>query len=716
MGVRGAGELSAELPPAAASCIAAVEGGLDEILELRHAPLAPGQVRALTEALERVSARVEAARLAGLAAIDAREDVVPAAAPGHAAAVFALHVLGRARVQARRDAHTAALLRPQSDGGDLPRIGAALRAGDITAGHVQVAVRAHRDLGPAVRDTLVPYQDLVAEAAAPMVVDGRLRPDPAVTDDLAAAFTDLLTDPSSPSGAVSALGAGAAFGVSGSVRWVLLVDAVLASYARRLDVDSLEAVARRIVDHLNPKTPTGAHERRFLHLSRQFDGSWRGRFECGAAQGAFIKAVLAAVAVPRPGVGIDADGVQHTIPDDRDPGALRMDATVDLFAAALIKNGILLPNPTDADADADADHDHDHDRCHAANANAGPAANDAAPSGHGTGGAERAPGSGDEPPEPPQREGEEQVVREPGVLTGPLPNVELIVGVGIDHLAAAHALHLTDTLTGSRPGEGVPVGIDLLPALQDWLSRQTWHQAPPDRPAVTRRAEGTDDDPPDGPLDVPLHDPLDDSVDVPLDDSVGDRCAWRLGEQLTAAHHPGNGDGSSAGAAVAGLARALSASGRQARVEHAGPVDPATVRFLADCAQLRVALLSPDGAVLHLGRSQRLVSPAQKRALIARDAGCVIPGCTVTADACQAHHVTAWTDGGPTNLDNLSLLCLGHHIEITTAASSRTDGNGWHIEMVNGVPWVRPPSWIDPARPLLRNSVHHPAHERSSQP
>jgi len=166
---------------------------------------------------------------------------------------------------------------------------------------------------------------------------------------------------------------------------------------------------------------------------------------------------------------------------------------------------------------------------------------------------------------------------------------------------------------------------------------------------------------------------------------------------------------------VAGLARALSASGRPARVEHAGPVDPATVRFLADCAQIRIALLSPAGAVLRLGRSQRLVSAAQKRALIARDGGCVIPGCTVTADACQAHHVTAWTDGGRTDLDNLALLCLGHHVEITTAAASRPSGNGWHIEMKNGVPWVRPPSWIDPAPPLLPNAVHHPAQRRPSE-
>ena len=49
-------------------------------------------------------------------------------------------------------------------------------------------------------------------------------------------------------------------------------------------------------------------------------------------------------------------------------------------------------------------------------------------------------------------------------------------------------------------------------------------------------------------------------------------------------------------------------AGRPARVEHAGMIDAATLRFLADCAQIRIALLSPDGAVLHLGRTQRLAS------------------------------------------------------------------------------------------------------------
>jgi hypothetical protein len=137
-----------------------------------------------------------------------------------------------------------------------------------------------------------------------------------------------------------------------------------------------------------------------------------------------------------------------------------------------------------------------------------------------------------------------------------------------------------------------------------------------------------------------------------------------------------------------------------ARVEHAGPVDDHTLRLLACNAVLRAVTLAPNGAVLDLGRAQRLASPAQKLALVARDGGCVIPGCTVPGDACDAHHIVYWADGGPTDIDNLALLCDRHHTE--------THQSTWDIVMTNGVPWVRLPSWLDRTRPLLRNAVHRP--------
>ena len=135
-------------------------------------------------------------------------------------------------------------------------------------------------------------------------------------------------------------------------------------------------------------------------------------------------------------------------------------------------------------------------------------------------------------------------------------------------------------------------------------------------------------------------------------------------------------------------------------MEHAGLVDATTLELLACTATIRAALLAPNGALLDLGRSQRLATPAQKTALLARDGGCVIPGCTIPGDACDAHHVQWWTRGGPTNLDNLALLCGRHHTEVHQQT--------WEIRMRDGIPWITPPSWIDPSRQPLRNAAHHP--------
>jgi len=58
-----------------------------------------------------------------------------------------------------------------------------------------------------------------------------------------------------------------------------------------------------------------------------------------------------------------------------------------------------------------------------------------------------------------------------------------------------------------------------------------------------------------------------------------------------------------------------------------GPISAASARRIACDCELTAILLDDDGIPLNLGRSQRLVSPQQRRALIARDHGCAFPGC-----------------------------------------------------------------------------------------
>jgi Domain of unknown function (DUF222)/HNH endonuclease len=87
---------------------------------------------------------------------------------------------------------------------------------------------------------------------------------------------------------------------------------------------------------------------------------------------------------------------------------------------------------------------------------------------------------------------------------------------------------------------------------------------------------------------------------------------------------------------------------------------------LAARLQTAAALLPPvlGGAPsqpLDVGRTSRVVTPAQRSALAVRDGGCVFPGCQRPLAWCEGHHLIHWLHGGPTDLGNLVLLCRAHH-------------------------------------------------------
>lgn len=91
------------------------------------------------------------------------------------------------------------------------------------------------------------------------------------------------------------------------------------------------------------------------------------------------------------------------------------------------------------------------------------------------------------------------------------------------------------------------------------------------------------------------------------------------------------------------------------------PVPWTTSQRLGCDATVARIVLGPDGVPLELGRSERLFSPAQRRALAVRDGGCRFPGCPRPPRYTDAHHITPWTHGGATDLDNALLLCRHHH-------------------------------------------------------
>ncbi|HEX3826492.1 MAG TPA: HNH endonuclease signature motif containing protein, partial [Sporichthyaceae bacterium] len=63
---------------------------------------------------------------------------------------------------------------------------------------------------------------------------------------------------------------------------------------------------------------------------------------------------------------------------------------------------------------------------------------------------------------------------------------------------------------------------------------------------------------------------------------------------------------------------------------------------------------------------------------------------------CDAHHLRHWADGGPSDLENLALVCGRHHDAI--------HHGGWDVETgADGRPQLRPPPWTDPDRRPRRN-------------
>ena len=68
-----------------------------------------------------------------------------------------------------------------------------------------------------------------------------------------------------------------------------------------------------------------------------------------------------------------------------------------------------------------------------------------------------------------------------------------------------------------------------------------------------------------------------------------------------------------------------------------------------------------SGTVVDVGRT-RYRPPAGLADLVrARDRACVFPTCQTPAERCDIDHLTAWSQGGTTSLDNLTTLCEAHH-------------------------------------------------------
>ncbi len=110
-----------------------------------------------------------------------------------------------------------------------------------------------------------------------------------------------------------------------------------------------------------------------------------------------------------------------------------------------------------------------------------------------------------------------------------------------------------------------------------------------------------------------------------------------------------------------------------------GPLPRSVIDRVLCESGLDVLITADDGSPLWLGRSRRDVTPEQWRALIERDEGCVI--CGADPSRCEAHHLIWWRRGGPTDIDNLVLLCSTHHHDLHDRGLTLHKQNGtWLLE------------------------------------
>ncbi|WP_186307546.1 HNH endonuclease signature motif containing protein [Microbacterium sp. 1.5R] len=115
---------------------------------------------------------------------------------------------------------------------------------------------------------------------------------------------------------------------------------------------------------------------------------------------------------------------------------------------------------------------------------------------------------------------------------------------------------------------------------------------------------------------------------------------------------------------------------------------PLAIAAHVGCSGTIQRVTMDEGRIVGIHSTDRVFTVHQRRAIIARDKECLIPGCHVPASWCEIHHVTEHARGGPTHTDNGVPLCWWHHRSLGSS--------GWEIRMNAGIPEVRGPAWWDP--------------------
>ncbi|CAN5523386.1 HNH endonuclease signature motif containing protein [soil metagenome] len=140
-------------------------------------------------------------------------------------------------------------------------------------------------------------------------------------------------------------------------------------------------------------------------------------------------------------------------------------------------------------------------------------------------------------------------------------------------------------------------------------------------------------------------------------------------------------------------ADAEEAMARRSEIVGFGPVPTETVRRLLCNADVCRVVTDGQGQPIDVGRTERLFTARQWRAMIVSAGGvCEFTGCGTPHERCQAHHIQPWEHGGPTDLANGMLVCNHHHHLLHEGRFSarrsragievrRPDGTVVHVEL-----------------------------------
>ncbi len=98
------------------------------------------------------------------------------------------------------------------------------------------------------------------------------------------------------------------------------------------------------------------------------------------------------------------------------------------------------------------------------------------------------------------------------------------------------------------------------------------------------------------------------------------------------------------------------------RLADGSPVPATELHRLGLEANIIPSIFDVRAQNLWLGRKQRATSQAQRVVLTARDQGCI--GCGANPLWCRIHHISWWSKGGSTDVENLVLVCDACHHKI----------------------------------------------------